>query len=217
MKKIKIILVEDQRIVRFGLISLFRDIENISVIGDVENATELFKLLKSELPDVIITDIQLPGMSGIEIIKILKKDFPTIKVLILSGSYNESIVFQALKAGTNGFLSKNVTKDELVNAIETLDLGEDYYSAKVKDIILKNYLQNARDGEETSNHENLSYREREVLKYLAIGHSINETADLLCLSYSTIVSHKTKIMHKLNVKSNVDLVRYALKNNMVDL
>jgi DNA-binding NarL/FixJ family response regulator len=216
MEKIKVILVEDQKIVRMGLISLLKDINQVSVVGDVENAADLFQLLKTELPDIVLTDIQLPGMSGLEITKVLKKDFPLVKVLILSGSYDDTVLFHAIKSGICGFLHKNVGKKELVLAIETVRNGKEYFSSQIKEKIMKNYLKSAREGEMEIENDELSIRELEVLKNLAIGYTISETADTLCLSYSTVVSHKTKIMQKLQIKSNIDLVKYAIKNNIIE-
>ncbi len=217
MNKISVVLVEDLKIVRVGIKSLLRDAENITIVGDVENANIFFQLLKTVVPDVLILDIQLPGMSGIEISKVIKKDYPKIKILILSSSYDETVVFHSIKAGVNGFLHKNVSKEELISAIESVHNGKEYFSAHVKDIITQNYLKSAKQGVEENTEVVLSYRECEVLKYLAVGYTISETSNFLCVSYSTITAHKIKIMNKLHIKTNVDLVRYAIKNNIIEL
>jgi len=217
MNNINVILVEDLKIIRVGIKSLLRDVENITVIGDVENANGLFQLLKNVVPDILILDIQLPGMSGVEITKVIKKDFPTIKILILSASYDEGVVFHAIKSGVNGFLNKNVSKDELIVALESISAGKEYFSSQVKEIIMQNYLKSAKQGVTEDAEEILTFRECEVLKYLAVGHSISETANILCVSYSTVTAHKVKIMNKLHIKTNVDLVKYAIKNNIIEL
>ena len=217
MNKIKVILVEDLKIIRIGIKSLLRDVENISIVGDVESANALFKLMNDVIPDILILDIQLPGMSWIEISKVIKKDFPKIKILILSASYDETVVFHAIKSGVNGFLHKNVSREELINALESISEGKEYFSTQVKEIIMQNYLKSAIKGVEENEDVVLSFRECEVLKYLAVGHTITETAEILCVSYSTVTAHKNKIMSKLHVKTNVELVRYAIKNNIIEL
>ena len=217
MDKINVILVEDLKIVIVGIKSLLKDAENIEIIGDVESATALFQLMKTVMPNVLILDIQLPGMSGIEITKVIKKDFPKIKILILSASYDDTVVYHAIKSGVNGFLHKNVSKEELITALESVYMGKEYFSSQVKEIIMQSYLKSAKQGVNKGENAVLSYRECEILKYLAVGYTIAEVANILCVSYSTITAHKVKIMNKLHIKSNVDLVRYAIKNNIIEL
>ncbi len=215
MKTIKIIIVEDHEIVREGIKLILSERPEISIVGDVGDAMELFKLLKKETPDVILMDIELPGMSGIEIVKILTNDYPKIKALILSMSIDENTIFYSIKAGAKGFLHKNATQQELVDAIKCINEGKEYFSPKVSDIMIKSYAEKAKNGLKISEMPEriLSPREIEILKYIKEGLSNLEMSEKCLISIRTVEGHKDHMKRKLRLRKSADLIRYALAYN----
>lgn len=219
MSKIKIMLVDDHQLVRDGIKSLISDSFGIDIIGEASNATEFFKLLHTAIPDVVLMDISLPNMSGIEITKILKREYPKMKVLMLSMYTSEDFVFNALKAGINGYLPKNTTRDELLLAIEEVHNGKEYFSKSISDVILKSFVNSAKYGNIATDDKLslLTKRETEILKLVVEGMSNQHIADQLFISIRTVETHKTSIMRKLDLNSTIDLVKFALKNKIIEL
>lgn len=219
MSDIKIILVDDHQIVRDGIKSLLTAAANIEIIGEASDGYELFNLIKVAKPDIVILDLSLPKISGIEIIKILTQEYDNIKVLVLSMYTSEDFIFNSIKSGAKGYLPKNTTKKELLEAIYKLNQNEEYFSEPISNIILKSYIKKAKSGNKYSEkkEESLSSRELEILKMFAEGNSNKNIADQLSLSIRTVESHKNHIMQKLELKSTVDLVKFAIKNNIIEI
>ena len=219
MEKTKIILVDDHQIVRDGIRSLLTGEPNIKIIAEAKDANELFKILKFDIPNIILLDISLPGMSGIEISKRLKIDFPSIRILMLSMYTSEDFIFNALKAGVMGYLPKNTTREELLQAINSIASNKEYFSKSISDTILKSYINTAKSGGEISEDKltNLTNREREVLHYVVEGNNNTSIAKQLCISIRTVETHKSAIMRKLNLNNTVDLIKFAIKNNLIEL
>jgi len=219
MKKIKIILIDDHQIVRDGIKSLLSNNASIDIIGEAEDATTLFELLKTKIPDVVLLDISLPNMSGIEVSKILSVEFPQIKILMLSMYTSEDFIFNALKSGIHGYLPKNTTQKELLQAINAVYNNQEYFSKCISDTILRSYVNSAKHGNTKSSNEleSLTSREREILQYVVEGSNNSNISKQLNISIRTVETHKTNIMHKLNLNNTVDLVKFALKNNLIDL
>lgn len=219
MNKIKIILVDDHQLVRDGIKSLISDSFGIDIIGEASNGVELFKQLHQVMPDVILMDISLPNMSGIEITKILKKDHPKIKILMLSMYTSEDFIFNGLKAGINGYLPKNTTRDELLLAIEEVYNGNEYFSKSISNIILKSFVNSAKYGNNATDDKLsiLTKRETEILKLVVEGISNQHIADQLFISIRTVETHKTSIMKKLELNNTIDLVKFAIKNKIIEL
>lgn len=215
MKKINIVLVEDHEIVREGIKLLLSKSKEISIIGDVGDGVELFELLKHKKPDLIMLDIELPGMTGIEITKIIKNDYPSIKILVLSMSVDESTIFFAVKSGVNGFVHKNIHHDELISAIKLVNSGKEYYSQKVTDIMLRSYTDKVKSGINIESHMNinLSAREREILNLIKEGFTNAQIAEKTSLSIRTVEGHKERLKKKLKLKKSSELMRFALLNN----
>jgi len=218
MPSIKIILTEDHQLLRDGIKVLIAS-ENIEIIGEASTGAGLWTLMESVQPDIILMDISLPDISGIELTRTLSERYPEVKVLILSMFTDESFINQAIKAGAKGYLHKNTTRDEMLIAIDTVYSGSEYYSDNISKIILKSYIEKAKkSGEEISNpHEILSKREIEILKMFAEGFINKEIADHLFISIRTVESHKNHIMQKLNLKTQVELVKYAIRHNLINI
>ncbi|MFZ4550064.1 MAG: response regulator [Bacteroidales bacterium] len=218
MPGIKIILTEDHQILRDGIKALIAS-SNIEIIGEASTAAELWKLLETNLPDIILMDISLPDISGIEITRIVTEKFPSIRVLMLSMFTDESFISQAIKAGAKGYLHKNTTREEMLIAIESVFTGNEFYSDNISKVILKTYIEKAKShpNEITNPQEILSKREIEILKMFAEGFINKEIADRLFISIRTVESHKNHIMQKLNLKTQVELVKYAIRHNLVNV
>lgn len=218
MEQVKIVLVDDHQIVRDGIKSLLKDQEHINIIAEAHCGSEIMELLSKIAPDLIIMDISMPGKSGIEIAQEIKEKYTESKILFLSMFLNEEFILNGIKAGAKGYLPKNTTKTELLKAIETINAGNDYFSEEVSKIILKSYVKSAQNEEEDKNKiELLTNREIEILKLFADGYTNHEISDMLHISIRTVESHKTHIMQKLEMKSTVELIKFALKNNIIKL
>ncbi|MCD4834147.1 MAG: response regulator transcription factor [Bacteroidales bacterium] len=217
MDKIKIVLVDDHQMFRDGVKSVLSDEDNIEVIGEIGNGNDLYEVLKSIKPDVIITDISMPEISGIDIAKYVSENYPEIKILILSMHSNEEFITKALSAGANGYLPKDTSMNELLEAINTIYTGDNYFNKEISDTILKSIINKSKSAKENAKNETLTKREKEIVNLVVDGLANKEIADKLFISVRTVDSHKNNIMQKLNLKSSVELVKYAIKNNLAKL
>lgn len=215
---IRVLLVDDHTIVRDGISALLADMPDISIQGEASNGRDLISLLKTTDADIILLDISLPDYSGIELCEIVRRDYPGIQVLFLSMYITEEYIFNAIKAGAQGYLPKNISQSELLLAIRTVSQGTEYFSESISNTILKSYIKKAKEKEPgTLNADNiLSKRELEVLKFFAEGLPNPKIAERLFISTRTVESHKNHIMQKLNLRSAVDLVKFAIKNQIIE-
>ncbi len=219
MKKLKIILVDDHRLVRDGIKSLLSHTVDLEIVGEASDGIELFEKLHSLRPDIVIMDISLPGRSGIEITKQICREYPEIKVLILSMYNSEDFIFNSIKAGAKGYLPKNTTRNELLEAIYAIESGEEFFSESVSKIMVKSYVKRATDDEKVQEKpdEILTTRELEILKLYVEGFINKEIGDKLDISIRTVETHKNHIMRKLGLKSTVEMVKFAIRNKIVEL
>lgn len=216
---IKVILVDDHEIVRDGIRLLIEGMENIQVIDEAGSAVEMKSILVIKQPDIAIIDISLPGISGIELATYLAENYPQIKILMLSMYTSEDFIFNSIKAGAAGYLPKNTTKDELNNAIVEIMEGREYFSESISNVILKSYVKKAQSEKEPVKKELnlLSSREQEVLRLFSDGNSNKEIANELFISTRTVESHKNHIMQKLELKTTVDLIKFAIKSGILEI
>ena len=210
----KIILVDDHEVVRTGIIAGLMLDSSIEVIGEASNATELLNLLKSSVPDILVLDISMPEMSGIDLCKIVKKENPHIGVIIFSGSFDENQIFESLEAGADAFLPKESSNTELISAINQVKSGITYISPKLPDNLIARYISQKK---EPTNKVSLTDREREVIELIANGLSYKDIAEKLFISHKTVEKHKRNLMKKLELKSTADIVKYAIKNKIISL
>jgi DNA-binding NarL/FixJ family response regulator len=217
MEKIRLILVDDHLLVRTGIVNLLSGEPGFEIIGEAADANELFDLLRHSQPDIAVLDIAMPGLSGIEITKKLHNEFPGIRILILSMHTSEEFIFNAINSGARGYLPKNTSRKELIEAIYAIHRGEEFFAESISNVILKSYIKKAKsDSPDDENKESLlSKREIEVLRLFAEGMTNQEIADKLFISIRTVESHKNHIMARLELKTTVDLVKFAIRNNIV--
>jgi len=219
MEKINVFLVDDHDLVRDGLKALLSGIPDIGIIGEAANGAGLFEKLKIVQPDVLVLDISLPDISGIEITRRITAEYPEIKVLILSMYTNEDFVSNALKAGAKGYLPKNTTRHELVQAIYTVNKNEEYLGEVISRILLQNYVRSAKetDKNELTRAESLSRRELEILRLFSEGMVNKEIGETLDISIRTVETHKNHIMKKLGCRSSVEMLKFAIRNKLIKL
>ncbi|MCX6151325.1 MAG: response regulator transcription factor [Ignavibacteriales bacterium] len=209
---IKILIADDHSIVRQGLKQIVAEENDIVVQGEAGSAEELFPILEKQEFDLIILDINMPGKSGIEILKDISIRFPQIPVLILSMYGEEQYGIRAIKAGAAGYLKKVSAPEELVKAIKKIVGGGKYISPTLAEKLAD------RLGDKTnkSPHEILSNREYEIMCKIASGKSIEEIAEELSISVPTVYTYRNRIFEKMNLKSNVELTQYVLQNKLID-
>lgn len=219
MEKIKIILVDDHVIVRDGIKSLLENSGKAQVVGEASDYASLKRLLTDSTPDIVMLDVSLPDLSGVEITKILRAEKPEIKIIILSMHIDEDFVYNALKAGAKSYLPKNASRKELIEAVCKVYEGGEYFNETISNIILRSYVKKAKNenGESSKTQKLLTKREKQVLKLFAEGMSNGEIADKLFISVRTVESHKNHIMSKFQLKSVVDLVKFAIKNGILKI
>lgn len=217
MEKIKIILVDDHQMFRDGVKSVLSDEENIEIIGEVGHGNDLYKLLKSLHPDLVITDISMPDISGIEIAKYVTENYPNIKILMLSMHTNAEFITKSLSVGANGYLPKDTSMNELLEAINSIHRGENYFNKEISDNILKSIIEKSKAENHSEKKKYLTKREKEIVSFVVDGFTNKEIAEKLFISIRTVDSHKNNIMQKLNLKSSVELVKYAIKNNLAHI
>jgi len=217
MNKIKVIIAEDHTIVRQGLSALLRSEPDIEVVGEASDGLEAIELAKRLIPDVVLMDIAMRNLNGIEATRQIKKLFSQMKVLVLTMYENEECIFQILKAGASGYLIKDSAMTDLVSAIRSIHQGDSYLSPSISKKVIEEYIQRAESGEKRSLGDLLSSREREILQLISEGHSVPQIASLLCISKKTVEAHKTHIMEKLNIHDKVGLIKYAIRMGLTEL
>ena len=217
MTKIKVLLAEDHTIVRKGIRSLLDGEANIEVVGEAEDGREAIEKVEQLSPDIVLMDNTMPILNGLEATRQIKKRFPEIKVLILTMHTNEEYIFQFLRAGASGYLVKQTAPTELVSAIEAVYRGDSFLSPSISKTIIEEFVRQTDATGQWDSYEALTDREREVLQLLAEGFSSKEISDHLHISVKTVGVHKINLMHKLNLHSQSELTKYAIRKGIISL
>jgi DNA-binding NarL/FixJ family response regulator len=215
MKSIRVLLADDHALVRAGIRVLLEGLSGIQVVAEADDGREALRLIETHQPDVVLLDIAMPGLNGLETLAYVTDQFPYVRVIILSMHAHEEYMLRALRAGAAGYLLKNARAAELEFAITVVAHGETYLSPAVSKYVTA-YIQ--RIGEEISTSlERLTPRQREVLQLIAEGHTSQEIAHLLKVSVKTIEAHRTQLMERLDIHDIAGLVRYAIRVGLVVL
>lgn len=214
-KKIRIVIADDHTIVRSGVISLLSLNPDFEVVGEAENGREAIELVRSQQPDVVLMDIGMPVLNGLEATRRIKKEFPHVKVLVLSGYDNDEYILQMIQSGANGYILKNSFLDDLYSAIRSVNEGMAFFSPSVSKIIVESYVHQPGEGETSKPKRLLTPREREILQLIAEGHLHHQIAERLNISVRTVDTHRQNIMKKLDIHDTAGLVTYAIKNGIV--
>lgn len=216
MDKIRIILADDHTILREGIRSLLEDEPDMVVIGEAEEGHTAVRLALQLDPDVVILDIAMPLLNGLEATRQIKHQKPDIKILILTMHENEEYIRQLLAAGAQGYILKDSAARELIGAIRSVHRGESVLSPAVTRLVIEDYLRwGDLQPEQTS--DGLSGREREVLQLIAEGYTSKQIAEILSISIKTVQAHRTSLMQKLDLHDRGDLIKYAIQKKIIDI
>ena len=211
MKKIDILLVDDHALVREGIKNSLQSQQHLRVVGEAKDGSEALQLLSRSKPDVVIMDINMPGMGGVEATRTVKAHYPDVNILVLTMYNEEAQIRELLKSGALGYILKSTTMAELVEAIEVVSGGETYFAKEVSSKIMNQLVKgNHRSKQEVK----LTAREMEILKMISEEYTNHEIAQQLFISSRTVDTHRRNLIQKLNAKNTAGLVRYAIKHNI---
>lgn len=214
---IRMILADDHKIMRKGLISLLKDLPDIEVVGEAEEGREAIHLARELNPDIIIMDVTMPSLNGMEATRQLISEMQGLNVIALSMHRESRFVVGMLEAGAKGYLLKDCDFEELIQAIRTVAKGRTYLSPEISDIVVEGLVNSLEQGRLPSPTSSLTPREREVMQLLAEGFGTREIAERLYVSVKTVESHRQNIMQKLNLKSLPELTKFALREGITSL
>ena len=213
---IRILLADDHIMFRQGLCAMLNEHPEMEVVGEAEDGTAAIKLTRELKPDLIVMDVDMPKMNGIDAARRILPEMPDIKLIALSTYLKKAFILEMFKAGASGYILKEQAFDELIQAIETVISGETYLSTKAANIIVDDYVQR-RNGKSTSVQRALTEREYEILKLLAEGKPSKEIALLLDISIQAVDASRRRIMQKLDIQSLAELVKYAIREGLTSV
>jgi two-component system response regulator NreC len=216
MDKIRILLADDHTILSAGIRALLEDEPDMCVIGEAEDGRTAVKLACQQLPDVVLMDIAMPLLNGLEATRQIKHDCPQVKVLILTMYDNEEYIRQALTNGAMGYILKDDAPHELLDAIHAVHRGEAVLSPAITRLVIEDYLRWG-DLQKDNTVDNLSPREREVLQLIAEGYSNRQISEILSISIKTVQTHRMNLMSKLDLHNRADLIKYAIQQKIIDI
>ncbi len=214
MDKIKILVVDDHAVLRDGIHALVDLHDDLEIVGEASEGKEAVAKAQELMPDVVIMDIAMPGMDGLEATRRIRKKHPKMKVLVLTQHDNKEYILSVIKAGAAGYVPKRALVSELVSAIRSVKEGDSFLYPSAAAALIEDYLQQTK-GEEP--YDQLSAREREIFQLIAEGHTSREIAEMLFLSQRTVQGHRLKIMEKLNLHNRTELIKYAMRKGVVSL
>lgn len=215
-KTIRVLLVDDHTILRQGLRRLLESERGVEVVGEAKDGREAVERARELSPDVIVMDLAMPALNGLDATRRILKSNPDARIIVLSMYIDDDYVKQALEAGVAGYLMKDAPASELVRAVRTVAGGENVFTPQIPQSTIERYRA-MRDPEARRGSIELTHREREVLKLLAEGHTVKKVAELLHLSQKTVDTHKTNLMKKLDIHNRVELVKYAINKKIIQI
>jgi DNA-binding NarL/FixJ family response regulator len=211
---LRILLAEDHALVRAGFYALLQNLPGVQVVAEAGDGEEALQLIEAHRPDVVLLDITMPRMSGIEVATRTTKQFPHVCVIMLSMHANEEYVWESLRAGASGYLLKDASFVELKLALAAVTRGEPYLSAAVSKYVIAGYV---RRGGEPNQVDLLTPRQREILRLIAEGHTTHDIAGMLQISDKTVETHRSQLMHRLSLRDVTSVVRFAIRHGLVSL
>ncbi len=214
-EKGKIVIAEDHTILREGLRALLSSQEDLDVVGEAEDGREAIRQVEELTPDLILMDLSMPKMNGVEAIREIRRRVPETKILALTVHKAEEFIVEVLQAGADGYIPKDASSNELMMAIKSVLMGKRYLSPSVSKVVIEGYLESRRTFASSTPWETLTKREREILKLIAEGHKNKEIADFLCISVKTVEKHRANLMKKLDLHSAAALTAYAMERGLV--
>ena len=215
MSVIRILLADDHTVVRKGLRLLLESHPGFKVIAEAANGREAVSLAETHTPDVVVLDVAMPLLNGIEAARQVSAKMPQIAIVFLSMHSDESYVLKALKSGAKAYLLKDSAEDDLINAIKAVTEGKAFFSPAISKMLVEDYMRQMREREVEDSYELLTTREREILQLFAEGKSVKEVAALLDLSLYTVETHRSNIFQKLDLHSVAELILYAVRKGVI--
>jgi two-component system, NarL family, response regulator NreC len=213
--KLKTVVADDHDVVRKGLVFLLNRSGIAEVVGEAKDGREVLKVVRETTPDVVIIDIAMPFLNGIDAAAQIIKEFPACSVVVLSMFSDEDYIIRALKAGVKGYLLKDTVESDLLPAIEAISKGHHFFSGAITEVLLEDYMRQLTQKGLADSYELLTEREKEIFQLIAEGKTNKEVAVLLNLSHLTVETHRSNIMEKLNLHNTVDIVMYAVRKRIV--
>ncbi|MBS3947775.1 MAG: response regulator transcription factor [Dethiobacter sp.] len=217
MRKIRVLVVDDHTIVREGICALLGLSPEMDVVGEASNGVEALEMVRKIKPDVVLMDIAMPVMDGLEATRRLAREFPETKILALTQYDDREYVFQIIEAGARGFISKTVASADLVTGVRAVSRGDSFLSPTVAKFLVDDFQREAVGRRSLDPYEQLTDREREILRLLAEGYTTPEIAEMLVISPKTVEGHKTRLMGKLDLHNRVELVKYAVRKGIITI
>jgi two-component system response regulator NreC len=213
--RLRILLGDDHTLVRQGLRKILEEQPAWEIVGEASDGHEVVRQTESLEPDVVVLDIGMPRLNGIDVSKQITRRFPDVGILILSMHSEEAYITQAMKAGARGYLLKDSADTELIRAVSAVAAGKSYFSPAVARVMLDDYVRHLNKKGIVDRFETLSEREREIFQLIAEAHTTKEIADLLSVSPSTVETHRAHILQKLDVHNTAELVLYAVRRGVI--
>ena len=217
MKKIRVLIVDDHTLVRDGIRSLLSLLADVEVVGEASNGKEALEKIKELVPDVVLMDLAMPVMGGLEATRRIRKEFPGIRVLAMTQYDDSDYVIPVIEAGARGFVTKMAAFSELASAIQAAYRGDSFLSPSAAAALVEECQQKVTTEGEQDSYQLLTDREREVLKLVVEGHTTREIAETLIVSPKTVEWHKTSLMNKLNIHNKTDLIKFAIRKRIIIL
>lgn len=219
MERIKVLVADDHLLVREGIVAMLNNVEDLKTVAVVSNGNEVVKEIKNATVDVVVMDVMMPVSNGIETARLVRDMDSGIKIILLSMEVNSELIAQGINAGASGYLAKDSPKSVLVDAIRKVYQGELFFNYQITNTVFRDFYEQSKLGNKMTakGKSVVSKRELEVLKLISQGKSNREVADELFISVRTVDAHRNHIMKKINAKSTADLVKYAIKNDLVTL
>ncbi len=217
MKRIRVLIADDHTIVREGVRMILSSYPDIQVVGEAETGEQAVSMAAALRPEVVVMDISMPGMNGIEATRTIRRRNPDVSVLALTMHEDDHYVFQLLRAGASGYVLKRAAATDLIEAVRAASRGEAFLYPSVARTVVQDYLRRIESGEATRERfDGLTAREREVLALIAEGHTNQEIANRLYISIKTVQTHRAHIFEKLDLHDRTELVRYAIRKGLIE-
>ncbi len=217
MVRIRVLVADEEALFREGVCALLKTYKNIQIVGEATNGKETIEVVRVQTPDVVLVNIVMPILDGVEVIRRIRKENSEIKVLLLTQYEDRDRVLTGLKAGANGYIPKRATASDLVSAILAVYRGGCFLYPSVATTVVSDYLQRIRHGGSPDPYNRLTNREREVLKLMAEGRKSVEIANLLDIAVKTALGHRTNMMRKLGIHNRTELIKYAIRKHLINL
>lgn len=217
MSKIRILLADDHRIVREGFRALLQAEPDFDIVAETGDGLDAVRLAEQHKPQVLVVDLMMPGLNGLEVARQITQRLPRTRIVVLSMHANEAYVLEALKNGASAYVLKDASAAELVRAVREANAGRRYLSPPLSEPAIDSYIQRTRTSDSLDLYDTLTNREREVLHLAAEGHTNAEIAGRLFISPRTVETHRANVMHKLGLRSQTELVRYALQRGILPM